>query len=82
MMIVNISVPMLGTSYDFQIDENIQMYQVLEDVISLVCSREQCRTMADRNRVLLWEVSGGRIINRNLSAYENGLRTGSRLILA
>ncbi len=81
MIIVDIEVPMLGRSFDFQIDENIPLNEVKEEITEMICRKEQCELKGDRGRLLLWDARTGRRLIREYSAEENGLVTGSRIIL-
>ena len=42
MIIVNVDVPMLGETLDFQIDENTPVYEVQEEMIDISCRKNSC----------------------------------------
>ena len=81
MMIVEIEVPIMGKKYDFQIDENVPLNEVKDEVAEMICRKEQCPLKGNLRRLLIW-THDGRELSRERSAQENGIRTGSRMILA
>ena len=82
MIIIQVEVPALGTRYDFQIDEDTPMHEVQSEIIDMICQRNSCGLLGDRERFLMWNKDTGAPIQREAGAYANGLRTGSTLILA
>lgn len=80
MIIVEIEVPIMGKKYDFQIDEDAPLYEVKEEAAEMICRREQCCLKGDVKGLLLWK-QGGQKLKQEHSARENGLRTGSRIIM-
>ena len=80
MIIVEIEVPIMGKRYDFQIDEDVPLYEVKDEVAEMICRKEQCRLQGDLRRMIIW-TPDGRALRRECTARENGLRTGSRILL-
>jgi hypothetical protein len=81
MIIVNVDVPMLGETLDFQIDENTPVYEVQEEMIDIICRKNSCELIGDEQRMLLWDVERRVLLRRDLTAQENRLVTGSHLVL-
>lgn len=81
MIIVEIEVPIMGKRYDFQIDENVPLYEVKEEIADMICRKEQCLLRGDLRRMLIW-TQDGREIAQEHTALANGLLTGSQIILA
>lgn len=82
MIIVKVEVPILGESYDFQIDENSYVVQLIEDFTEMVCRRNACGFSGDAGRMLLWDKARGLLLRRDQTAAENGVVNGSVLMLA
>lgn len=82
MIIINVEVPALEHNYDVQIDENQPVFTVISEIADLVCRMNQCELSGDKKDLLLWKADNGQILDRHRSAWENGVRTGSVLILA
>lgn len=81
MIIIEIEVPMMGKQYDFQIDENIPLYNVKEEIMEIICQQEQCKNTGNKQRLLMWNLQNGSPLKQENSARENGLMTGSRILL-
>ncbi len=82
MIIVNVEIPIMGQDYDFQIDENVPMHEVQEEIAEMICRRQQCRIDGLDYRFLLWDKKRGLMLRREGTARENGLETGSELLMA
>ena len=81
MIIVNVDVPILGQTLDFQMDENIPIYEVQEEIVDIICRKNSCELIAEEQRLLLWDAERSILLQREKSGSENGLRSGSHLIL-
>lgn len=81
MIIVDIEVPVMGKRYDFQIDEHVPLYEVKEEISEMICQKEQCPLSGNKDRILLWNAQNGRKLELERTAQENGLLTGSRILL-
>lgn len=79
MIIVEIEVPIMGKRYDFQIDENVPLYEVKEEIVEMICRKEQCLLQGNLKRMQIWTQEGKELL-QDRSAHENGLRTGSRIM--
>ncbi|MDO4617064.1 MAG: EsaB/YukD family protein [Lachnospiraceae bacterium] len=80
MIIIEIEVPMIGKKYDFQIDEALPLREVKQELVDLICRKEQFALQGDQNRLLLWS-RDGRLLDDGRSSAANGLRTGDSLLL-
>ena len=47
MIIVNVDVIMLGQTLDFQMDENIPLYEVQEEMVDIICRKNSCELIGD-----------------------------------
>ena len=82
MIIIKVEVPIMGQEYDFQIDETVPIYEVQEEITEMICSRQQCRLDGMEHRLILWDRKRNLMLRREGSARDNGLETGSELLLA
>lgn len=82
MIIVKVDIPIMGQEYDFQIDENVPLYEVQEELAEMICRRQQCRLDGCDYRLLLWDKKRRILLRREETARENGLETGSVLMMA
>ena len=82
MIIIKVEVPIMGQEYDFQIDETVPIYEVQEEITEMICRRQQCRLDGMEHRLILWDRKRNLMLCREGSARDNGLETGSELLLA
>ena len=82
MIIIKVEVPIMGQEYDFQIDETVPIYEVQEEITEMICRRQQCRLDGMEHRLILWDRKRNLMLLREGSARDNGLETGSELLLA
>ena len=82
MIIVNVESPIMGQSYDFQIDEDVPMQEVQEEIAEMICRRQQCRLDGPDYKLILWDKKRSLMLRREDTARENGLETGSELLMA
>ncbi|GAA0793291.1 hypothetical protein GCM10008910_08010 [Faecalicatena orotica] len=81
MIIIEIEVPMMGKLYDFQIDENVPLSEVMDEAAEMICQKEQCPVQGDIRRMLMWNAQNRVQLAKERTAAENGLWTGSRILL-
>lgn len=81
MIIINVTVPMMGREYDFQVDENVSVSEICREIVEMICRNEQCSMAGDADGVLMWEKRTMRMLRQDQTAGENGLMTGSRVLL-
>lgn len=82
MIIINVEIPIMGQSYDFQIDENVPMYEVQGEIAEMICRRQQCSMDGPEYRLMMWDKKRNLMLRREDTALENGLETGSELLMA
>ena len=82
MIIIKVEVPIMGQEYDFQIDETVPIYEVQEESTEMICRLQQCRLDGMEHRLILWDRKRNLMLRREGSARDNGLETGSELLLA
>lgn len=81
MITVEIEVPVTGKKYDFRIDENVPLFQVKEEIVEMICQKEQCNLSGNPDRLMMWNGENRKQLEQEMSAQESGLLTGSRLLL-
>lgn len=81
MITVEIEIPMMGKLYDFRIDEEVPLYEVKTEVTEMICQKEQCAVQGDVERFLMWNAQNHTQLMQDQNAQENGLKTGSRILL-
>ena len=81
MIIVEIKVPALDKTYDFQLEENVPLGELRKEIGEIICRKEQLSLKGDVNDLLIWNANGKRQLLLEKTAYENGLRTGDCILL-
>lgn len=81
MIIVEIKVPALDKTYDFQLEENVPLKDVGREIGEIICRKEQLSLEGDVNNLLMWNAKEKRQLELDKTAYENGLRTGDCILL-
>lgn len=79
-IMTEVYVPVLGKAYDFRIPLESGMYEVLELIKKSVTDLSDGHFLCDEQTVLCYR-SDAKILDINLSVYELGLQTGSKLML-
>ena len=80
MILVDIEIPVLGQTYDFQIDEHAVMRDLAAEVSSAVCAQKQYGT-GDPAGLSFWDAEKKLRLPDGQTAAECGIHTGSKLIL-
>lgn len=80
MILVEIEVPVMEKTYDFQIDENSQIYKVIQEVENMICIKEQFPLGGNRGVATLWDAKSRQRIPMDKTAGEVGIKNGWKLI--
>lgn len=81
MIIVTVEVPIMENDFDFQIDEDVPFFLVHREMINLICVQNQCEMEGDIDDLIVWDKKRKIQIDMSRTPYENGLETGSELIM-
>ena len=79
-VLVEVFVPVLGSSFDIFIPLQSMMYEVLELIKKAIVDLSNGRFISNQNTTICHREDGS-IININLSVYELKIRNGSKLML-
>lgn len=82
MIVVDVTVPAIEKTYDFSLDENdISVKICIEEIAEMICQREGLTSNDSIENMVLLDKEGRRVLDKRLSLKENGIRSGSSLIL-
>ena len=81
MILVEIYVPSMERKYEFRLNEDVAAGVIIEELSSVICQKEQCKVCGKVNDLMLLLPEKSRIISSGLSLYENGVKSGDRLML-
>ena len=80
MILVDVHALQLGEVYDFEVDEDKTADELLEDIVSLICKKENKKQKKEGN-YYLYALNKECILRGALSFREQGIRSGERLVL-
>lgn len=81
MILVDVTVPSVEKTYDFNLDENAQITLVLEEIVEMICQKEHCNLIGDKENLLLCRYDGQVVLNKQMSLSECGIVDGNKLLL-
>ena len=81
MILVDIYVPSVENIYDFQLDEDEKIGAIVEEIGELVGQKEHCQISGNIGDLLLCSRENKKILSKELTLSEVGIRNGSSLIL-
>lgn len=82
MIIVTVEIPMMEVSCDFQIDEDVPLGIVRNELADMIIRNSQCDIEGKIADLMIWDRSRNVLLDMRRTGYENGLETGSELVMA
>lgn len=81
MILVDIYVPSLDKSYDFQLNENMGVGTIIEEISEMVGQKERSQIVGDVSQLTLCDKRQRRVLDKDRTLAECGIFTGNSLIL-
>ena len=81
MILVDVYVPVINHTYNFRLDENAMVMNIIEEITEMISQKEQSNIQGDYNDLMLCYVKDQVILEKELSLYNNRIQTGSTLML-
>lgn len=81
MITVDIYVPSVNRVYDFQLDENVQIGNIIDEISGLIEQKEHCVLAGNREELVLCLRKGSLMLPTDMTLAECGVRTGNSMIL-
>ncbi len=81
MILVEIIVPSVDSTYDFQLDEDAMIYNVIGEISEMISQKEHCNIVGDFERLMLCSLKDRQILSVNKTLRECGVVTGDSLEL-
>lgn len=81
MILVDLYVPSMNQSYDFQLNEKATVASVILEVADMISQKERVRLVGDAQKLNLCDKDRNIILFPNETLEAGGIHTGSRLIL-
>ncbi|MCI8521623.1 MAG: glutamyl-tRNA amidotransferase [Lachnospiraceae bacterium] len=81
MILVDIYVPSIGNTYDFQLDEEVPVGNVIEEISEMIGQKEHCRIVGDMTKLMLCAQKDRQILHRDDTLAQCHIVTGDSLLL-
>ena len=81
MVLVDIYVPSVDKTYDFQLNEGIEIRTVLEEISEMIGQKEHSRIVGSTDELYLCHYKTKRVLDKRISLKEAGVVTGDKLLL-
>ena len=81
MIIVDIYVPAVGNTYDFQLDEDEKVGTLIEEIGELIGQKEHSRIEGDISKLMLCCCKDKKILTKSMTLADSGVQNGDSLIL-
>ena len=82
LIVVTVAVPIMDISYDFQIDEDVPFKIVRNELADMISRDNKCSIEGDVHELMIWDRRRNVLLDMERTGYENGLETGSELVMA
>ncbi len=81
MILTDIYIPAIDGTYDFMLDENAQLTQLIAEISEMISKKVNEAKLEQIGEFVLYSMDTGSMLDLRISLYENGIRDGSRLLL-
>ncbi len=81
MILTDVYIPSIDDSYDFMLDENVPVEQIITEISEMVSKKVQGRMPENGTGFMMCSMDKNEILDRNQTLHGNGIRDGSRLML-
>lgn len=80
MILVDIQVPLLDEVYDFELDEETQVWELLGEITALIARKEGI-LLKEEGNLRLYAMRQDRLLDKNASLRQQAVEAGDRLVL-
>ena len=81
MILVDIYIPSLDKSYDFQLNESARVDTIIEEISEMVGQKERIQIVGDVSKLTLCDKMQRKVLPKEWSLAQCGIATGNSLIL-
>lgn len=81
MICVDLYLPVLDKTYDFNLDENAVIGVLIEEIAEVIAQKEQSTFAGEIRELMLCNQETGEIMAKNKCLSDCGVHTGSRILL-
>lgn len=81
MILVDIYVPALDCTYDFQVDENVAIQNLIVEIAEMISNETKSLKKTVEQNFLLCSTEQNKIFKKTCSLHDYGIKNGSKLML-
>jgi uncharacterized ubiquitin-like protein YukD len=81
MILIDVYVPSMDKTYDFQVDENVSIENLVMEIAEMIGSETKSDKKSSQSGLLLCSLDDKVILQKNRSLHAYGIVNGSRLML-
>lgn len=81
MILTDIYIPAVDGNYDFMLDENVPVVQIMEEICEMIAKKVKENKPGSISDFVLYARDFNTMLDLNRSLFENGIRDGCSLIL-
>ncbi|MBR2409480.1 MAG: hypothetical protein IKB07_11075 [Lachnospiraceae bacterium] len=81
MILADVYVPSVSKHYAFRLDDNVKIGVLIEELTELICQKEQCCFIGNKEELVLCTYNANAIMSNKLKLKDYGIKDGGKLIL-
>lgn len=81
MITVDVSVPSIGRRYNFELEEEAKISELIVEIAEVICQKESCTLEGRADKFSLCSVEQAKILSPDASLSRYGIVHGSQLML-
>lgn len=81
MIAVDVYVPYLGSTYDFNLDDKVPVSSLINEIAAMICLKERWPMPTATSGLALFSPTQMRMLAYMNSLYQEGIKAGQSLIL-
>lgn len=81
MIIVDVNVVILDKFYDFELNEDVKIKEVIEEIVHMIEQKERTGFTGDISDLILFDRRNRRVLNSDYSLAQQGIVSGGSLSL-
>lgn len=80
MILTDIYIPAIDSNYDFMLDENVPVHQIMEEIGGMISKKVKEDAPVSLDEFALYSLDTKLLLDWGKSLHANGIRDGSRLL--
>jgi len=81
MILVDIYVPIIDKSFDFRVNENADVSNLIEEIGEIIAQKEGFKAIESFDNLFLFDSTKNQLIDSNLTLRALGIEAGAQLVL-